>query len=252
MPEGSHDRGRAATESDIIIDLDAGRRNDRLTRETLRRALERTNSTTGLEREPKYQRQPWYDRIPVATDVRFTATTPDGKTLDIRSNEARAPYLQEERMVRLDAVLLNQRGRTIRTLETDLALAGEEGEIAETRIYIAKDHDLTVERLVDALEGAFFEPYEQRTEAGERAAFQAEAEYTAAKLIEPREQEDLRQIIRAADNTLTHRIARNPYTEEDIRITLSGGGITAEIVNLTTKKVTTRSASYAELRNPKG
>ena len=251
VEDGPPSSRRAAGENDVLIDLDPDDdegRNSRLTRENLRRALELNTDTQGLDPEAKYRGQPWYDRIPTVRRVTLTLHTADDERIDVESKDAEAMRVGGERTA-IDAVLLDADGKTIKVLRTDLALVGTENDLHDARIHVAKDHGLTVERLTDALEGAFFEYEGHSYRDRERAEFRADAEYKAARLIEQRTEADLRQIIRMTKLKLTPHMARQPFPEQDIRITVSIGGITAEIVNTTTREVVSKSATYAELRD---
>ena len=249
VEDGPLSSRRAASENDVLIDLDPDDegRDDRLTRENLRRALELNTDVQGLKPEAKYRGQPWYNRIPTARSMKLTLHTADDGHIDMESKDAEAMRVGGDRTA-IDAVLLDADGKTIKVLMTDLALVGTENDLHDTRIHVAKDHNLTVERLTDALEGAFCE-YEGHSHRNrERAEFRAEAEYKAARLIEEPTEADLRQIIRMTKLRLTPHMARQPYPDQDIRITVSIGGITAEIVNTTTQETVSKSATYAELR----
>ena len=249
VEDGPPSSRRAASENDVLIDLDPDDegRNDRLTRENLRRALEINTDIQGLKPEAEYRGQPWYDRIPTVRRLKLTLRTADDGQIDVKSPDAEQMRVGGDRTA-IDAVLLDAHGKTIKVLGTDLALVGTENDLHDARIHVAKDHGLTVERLTDALEGAFFEYEGHSYRDRERAEFRAEAEYKAARLIEERTTADLRQIIRMTKLRLTPHLARQPFPEQDIRITVSIGGITAEIVNTTTQEVVGKSATYAELR----
>ena len=250
-PRGGDGRARrTAGAGDIIIDLDGSDDADynRPTRVALERALGLNRGNQAFEHDRQYEGQAWYDRIPVATGVRFTVRTPAGGSIDANNREAFRRRFVELSPIEIHAELTDRDKRPVKSLKTDLAIVGDEGALSSAWIYVASDHRTTVDELVDTLERAFFRPPDHRNDPRERAEFRAEAEHAAGKLLETPENADLRQIIRAAANHLTPRITRPPHPREDIRITVKADGITAEITNTRTKKTLARTASYTELR----
>ena len=246
-PRRIHQR-RAPRENDVIVELYDGEesRDNRVVRGNLRRALELNDGTRAFEPEPTFKGQPWYDRIPVVTDIRLTTTTEAGDTIDIEAASS-GGHRVKRHADPIDAALLDAKGDPITTLKTDIALVGDEDDFNEAVFHVSKARGLTVARLVKAMESAFFQAYDDQRERRERAAFRAAAEYSAASAVEGCDDADLRQIIRVAVTALRGRIARQPTVNEEIRITLRADSVTAELVDTRTRKTIARSATYADI-----
>lgn len=215
--------------------------------ETVRRALEVNGLVKqAFEPEPTYAGQKWYDRIPTATFARASVITKDRQHLEVRNVEARRRNAGGERMD-VELTLYDVEGRPLATMPTDLALTGESGGLDTARIFLSGTTLLTPAQLLASLTRAYCD-HDRLHEAADWNAFRANAEYVATKLLRSHDDADLMQIIRATDENLTARIRRKPDAAEDIRITIARTGITVDLVNHETSSVTTRSASYAELR----
>ena len=247
----SKDRERQAIQpgnDNLLIELD---QEDRYSAEAmLGRALDVSSlSEQAFKPDDHFEGQAWYDTMPRITKVECLIVDGDER-IAIDSEDA-IPMLSPPARPRLELRLLDEKCNIVKTLQTDVGLVSEADDLDTAALYVSKPTTLKVRELTDMLTSALFVNETLESALEEHTQFRAKAEHRAAIILEGRNQADLRQVMRVAENDLVWRLNRTLTDDEELRWSLRQGEMHAEIVNRSTGETAARTMKVEELQESK-
>ena len=172
--------------------------------------------------------QEWYDRLPVIKRI-DTIVTEDGERTNATNHvvDRLGPPGRVVDRIELIATCRTGTGEpATRSIPARYGLAGGPDAywIEDSLVLIARNGHAGIESLTDLLTAAYFHVDEEsrRSDEEQRRDFRMKAEYRAARLLDDRDAADRRQIARAIENELLHRIERAPDDGERITARIEG------------------------------
>ena len=221
--------------------------NARVADAMIARALE-VNDLTGRAFEPDrgFAGQKWYDEMPLVADAECAII--DGYSVTA-IHDAESTLAMRPDKLKLELRLYDDARNVVRTIPTDLGIAGPDDDVQKVAILVSKPTTLRVRELRDLLTDALFVSETPESALEELKQIQVKAEHRAATIIEGRDPADLRQLMRLVENEILWRLNRTLTDDEEMRWSLHRGRLHAEIMNRSTGETAERTMTLDGLRS---